>query len=157
MEYLDDKYYKNHVWKKNKKPVHRRKAVSFDWGLSYKTILFFFFLFQPYSKCSSWRQDTLSFNPFMVFEAVLKWSNLKKSSVIAVPFSELRRRWGGGIKSCICNSFKIFSQFWLAKSTRTIHHNQLLMTKFGRRPGDEVELFWFWHFTRFKSKNYSWN
>ena len=62
-------------------------------------------------------------------------------------------------------SFKIFPQFWLAKSTRIIHHNQLLMTKFGRilcltrkrrqkcsplqvkallprRPGDEVELFW---------------
>ena len=31
----------NHVWKKNKKPVHRRKAVSFDWGLSYETIRFF--------------------------------------------------------------------------------------------------------------------
>ena len=29
-------------------------------------------------------------------------------------------------------SFKIFSQFWLAKSTRIIHHNLLLMTKFGR-------------------------
>ena len=29
-------------------------------------------------------------------------------------------------------SFRIFSQFWLAKSTRIIHHNQLLMTKFGR-------------------------
>ena len=29
-------------------------------------------------------------------------------------------------------SFKIFPQFWLAKSTRIIHHNQLLMTKFGR-------------------------
>ena len=29
-------------------------------------------------------------------------------------------------------SFKIFSQFWLAKSTCIIHHNQLLMTKFGR-------------------------
>ena len=28
-------------------------------------------------------------------------------------------------------SFKIFSLFWLAKSTRLIHHNQLL-TKFGR-------------------------
>ena len=28
--------------------------------------------------------------------------------------------------------FKIFPQFWLAKSTRIIHHNQLLMTKFGR-------------------------
>ena len=33
-----------------------------------------------------------------------------------------------------------------------------------RRPGDEIELFWLWkkkknvrHFTRFKSKNYSWN
>ena len=29
-------------------------------------------------------------------------------------------------------SFKIFPQFWLAKSTRIIHHNQLLVTKFGR-------------------------
>ena len=29
-------------------------------------------------------------------------------------------------------SFKIFPQFWLAKSTRVIHHNQLMMTKFGR-------------------------
>ena len=61
-------------------------------------------------------------------------------------------------------SFKIFPQFWLAKSTRINHHNQLLMTKFGRilrltrkrrqkwsplqvkaplprRPGDEVKLF----------------
>ena len=30
------------------------------------------------------------------------------------------------------NLFKILSPFWLAKSTRLIHHNQLLMTKFGR-------------------------
>ena len=29
-------------------------------------------------------------------------------------------------------SFKIFPQFWLAKSTPIIHNNQLLMTKFGR-------------------------
>ena len=29
-------------------------------------------------------------------------------------------------------SFKIFPRFWLAKSTRLIHHNQLLMTTFGR-------------------------
>ena len=29
-------------------------------------------------------------------------------------------------------SFKIFPRFWLAKSTRLIHHNQLLMSKFGR-------------------------
>ena len=29
-------------------------------------------------------------------------------------------------------SFKIFTRFWLAKSTRIIHHNQLLMTNFGR-------------------------
>ena len=35
------------------------------------------------------------------------------------------------IKSCYY-SFKIFPRFWLAKSTRLIHHNQLLMTKFGR-------------------------
>ena len=60
---------------------------------------------------------------------------------------------------------KYFPQFWLAKSTRIIHHNQLLMTKFGsilcltrkwrqkcsplqvkaplpQRPVDEVESFW---------------
>ena len=40
------------------------------------------------------------------------------------------------IYSCANNStyysFKIFPQFWLAKSTRLIHHNQLLMTRFGR-------------------------
>ena len=30
------------------------------------------------------------------------------------------------------NSFKIFPRFWLAKSTSIIHHNQSLMTKFGR-------------------------
>ena len=29
-------------------------------------------------------------------------------------------------------SFKILPRFWLAKSTRIIHHNQLLLTKFGR-------------------------
>ena len=28
-------------------------------------------------------------------------------------------------------SFKIFSRFWLVKTTRIIHHNQLLFTKFG--------------------------
>ena len=33
---------------------------------------------------------------------------------------------------CVYYSFKIFSQFWLANGTRIIHHNQLLMTKFGR-------------------------
>ena len=32
----------------------------------------------------------------------------------------------------IYHSFKMFAQFWLAKSTRIIHHNQSLMTKFGR-------------------------
>ena len=31
-----------------------------------------------------------------------------------------------------CYSFKIFSQFWLVKSTSIIYHNQLLVTKFGR-------------------------
>ena len=35
-------------------------------------------------------------------------------------------------KKKIIISFKIFPRFWLAKSTRLIHYNQLLMTKFGR-------------------------
>ena len=29
-------------------------------------------------------------------------------------------------------SFKIFNSFWLVKTTRIIHHNQLLLTKFGK-------------------------
>ena len=29
-------------------------------------------------------------------------------------------------------SFKIFLRFWLVKTTRIIHHNQLLFTKFGK-------------------------
>ena len=29
-------------------------------------------------------------------------------------------------------AFKIFLRFWLAKSTRIIHHDHLLITKFGR-------------------------
>ena len=43
-------------------------------------------------------------------------------------------------------SFKIFLRFWLAKSTRITHHNQLLLNKFGRilsywtDDDDEVEL-----------------
>ena len=72
-------------------------------------------------------------------------------------------------------SFKIFPQFLLAKSTRIIHHNQLLMTKFGRilyltrkwrqkcsllrvkaplprRLGKEVKLFWLWK----KSSMFDW-
>ena len=65
--------------------------------------------------------------------------------------------------------FKIFPCFWLVKTTHIIHHNQLLLTKFGknfvilnqwpqndvksaafcrllthwpRKPGDKIELFW---------------
>ena len=34
--------------------------------------------------------------------------------------------------SVVKYSFKIFLRFWLAKTTRIIHHNQLLLTKFGR-------------------------
>ena len=34
--------------------------------------------------------------------------------------------------SVYCHSFKIFARFWLTKTTRIIHHNQLLLTKFGR-------------------------
>ena len=33
---------------------------------------------------------------------------------------------------CYYYSFKIFPRFWLVKTTRIIHHNQLLFTKFGK-------------------------
>ena len=36
------------------------------------------------------------------------------------------------LSKIIYYSFKIFPRFWLAKSSRMIHYNQLLMTKFGR-------------------------
>ena len=34
---------------------------------------------------------------------------------------------------CYYYSFKIFPRFWLVKTTRIIHHNQLLFTKFGKK------------------------
>ena len=34
--------------------------------------------------------------------------------------------------TCNYYSFKIFSHFWLVETTRIIHHNQLLFTKFGK-------------------------
>ena len=36
------------------------------------------------------------------------------------------------LSKIIYYSLKIFPRFWLAKSSRMIHYNQLLMTKFGR-------------------------
>ena len=36
------------------------------------------------------------------------------------------------LANCYYYSFKIFSRFWLVKTTRIIHHNQLLFTKFGK-------------------------
>ena len=36
------------------------------------------------------------------------------------------------LADCYYYSFKIFSCFWLVKTTRIIHHNQLLFTKFGK-------------------------
>ena len=38
----------------------------------------------------------------------------------------------GEILITVYYSFKIFPLLWLAKSTRIIHHNQVLMTKLGR-------------------------
>ena len=75
-------------------------------------------------------------------------------------------------------SVKTFPQFWLAKRTLIIHHNKLLMTKFGgilclarkwrqkcsplqvkaplpRRPGDEVELFCLWEKKKKKTADIS--
>ena len=36
------------------------------------------------------------------------------------------------VSKCNYYSFKIFPRFWLVKTTRAIHHNQLLFTKFGK-------------------------
>ena len=40
--------------------------------------------------------------------------------------------WGIELHKPYYYSFKIFSRFWLVKTTRIIHHNQLLFTKFGK-------------------------
>ena len=41
----------------------------------------------------------------------------------------LKETW---LKIWFYYSFKIFSRFWLVKTTRIIHHNQVLFTKFGK-------------------------
>ena len=52
----------------------------------------------------------------------------------ALPNELTRRRlwWTWRLVKTFYYSFKIFPRFWLAKSTRMIHYNQLLITKFGR-------------------------
>ena len=47
----------------------------------------------------------------------------------SVHMHELLELW---LINTVYYSFKICPQFWLAKSTSIIHHNQLLITKFGR-------------------------
>ena len=131
---------------------------------------------------------------FLHFSSSVVWNNIKKRTYFS--YWKLNERHAGNWilvssirlavpnESCILQnvlpraqfrstlhpfyySFKIIPQFWLAKSTRTIHYNQLLMTKFARilcltrkwrqkcnplqvkaplprRPGNEVELFWLW-------------
>ena len=52
--------------------------------------------------------------------------------------SDWFRKWRGNAKTNAVRykdyyySFKIFPRFWLVKTTRIIHHNQLLFTKFGK-------------------------
>ena len=118
-------------------------------------------------------------------EGITYWVPLTHTHKLMFSQRKILNKFHESTLTIIYYSFKIVSQFWLAKSTRIIHHNQFLITKFGRilcltrkwrqkcsllqvkapllrRPGDEVELFWLWkikggHFIRLKSKNYSWN
>ena len=52
------------------------------------------------------------------YHLLFLWNRVYMGDALSVPF--------------IVSWFKIFPQFWLAKSTSIIHHNQLLRTKFGR-------------------------
>ena len=48
-------------------------------------------------------------------------------------FSSLNEKtWDTKLTLTVYYSFEIFLRFWLAKCTRIIHHNQQLLTKFGR-------------------------
>ena len=46
-------------------------------------------------------------------------------------YGRFRGEWVKTLNKLYYYWFKIFPQFWLAKSTCIIHHNQVLMTKFG--------------------------
>ena len=56
----------------------------------------------------------------------------KPSSIIVLLFIQNNSLSKNIAKTCNYYSFKIFPRFWLAKRTRIIRHNQLLMTKFGK-------------------------
>ena len=53
-------------------------------------------------------------------------------SYVFKKFQLYQGREAAGVFNWDYYSFKIFLRFWLAKSTRIIHHIQLLLTKFGR-------------------------
>ena len=81
------------------------------------------------------KPELLLYLMFFVF-----FSGFLKSIVVSAP-SLYTRQWSdlqSGLTSCLqifkksYHSFRIISRFWLAKSTRIIHHNHLLITTFGR-------------------------
>ena len=132
-------------------------------------------------RCMPWR--------YCYFSSILCWGHYSLSTLNPhkLMFSQRKilNKFHESVLTIIYYSFKIFPQFWLAKSTCIIHHNQLLMTKFGRilcltgkwrqnaacyrlRHHYQEDLGMrlscsgcekknAGHFTRFKSKNYSWN
>ena len=62
---------------------------------------------------------------------------LNNKTIILLNLAEYRRilsirRYSARFRRIIVNyySFKIFPRFWLVKTTRIIHHNQLLLTKY---------------------------
>ena len=118
-------------------------------------------------------------------EVITHWVPLTHKHKLMFSQRKILNKFHESVLTIIYYSFKIFPQFWLAKSTCIIHHNQLLMTKFGRilcltrkwhqnaacyrlrhhyQEDLGMRLSCFGcekkkggHFTHFKSKNYSWN
>ena len=113
---------KRKVWKEDE---NRER----DWGETLK-IRFFLSPHTPYGRVGLARFALKTLTPRLTdsFTDFEKKNWLFCSSILNQWTNPLTDNW----KHQLLISFKIFPQFCLAKSTRIIHLNQLLMTKFGR-------------------------
>ena len=63
----------------------------------------------------------------------IKITTLNNKSTFGAPYYiDKQRTWDRLTRKKLYYSSKIFPRFWLVKTTRTIHDNQLLLTNFGK-------------------------
>ena len=101
--------------------LQRKTQSSVGFSLSLLFLFFFSFFFSSFAS-GFWSFSLCTFSKIQLDNVLALTVNHTLIFVNVPTSANIRLHY----------SFKIFPWFWLAKSTRFIHHNQLPMTKLGR-------------------------